>query len=499
MRPRPSLYLGLSVLILASLACNYIFSPFIPPISTPTPSILASMPRESGDLRLPTATSTPTPSPTPVPSPTEEPTLQPTPTLNSDKIDDPDRPSLSGDTLVYGTEHFLIHFTQTGRDAVTATDDDNTGIPDFVEAVGEAMEFAWQVEIEQLGWARPPSDGGTGGDARYDVYLEDIFDNGTAGYTDGGYARTMVGDNPFTPAVETDASSSFISLDNDYREDNILPVLDLLRVTAAHEFNHAIQYGLDANEPADWLWEATATWIEDVLYDDINDQDYYLDAVFDAPDFCQIAEGRDSTDTEGHWYGMWIFLRYLSEQHGNEIIRSIWENIVTQDGYTAIETSLEVAGSNLDEAMRGFAVALLTRRFEEGAQYPTLKLEGEIKAGQTFVPSNGVSQMAADYIQIITQETVQVILDGNVQEGIVVGLVGNEAHLFPLQEGHVFIDGSLFDYIYLVVLNLNRAQRESECRELTYTFSTRASNQADQPVDILAAPNFSPPRVKLLP
>jgi hypothetical protein len=485
--------------LLASLACNYVLSPFLSPTLTPTIPAIAILPRNS-DLRPPTATPTPTSTPTntPEPTPTETPTALPTPTIDSAALYHPDRPDLSGDVLVFGSEHFLVHYTLSGRDTASSTDDNGNGTPDYVEAVSEAMEFSWQVEVVQLGWAAPPSDGGIGGDARYDIYLEDIYDDGTAGYTDGGYRDTNVGDNPNTPAIETDSSHSYISLDNDFREQNILPPLDIMRVTAAHEFNHAIQFGYDGDEPADWLWEATATWMEDVVYDDINDQDYYLDAVFSSTHTCQIAEGEESGADEGHWYGMWVFLRYISEQHGVEVVRTMWENMVTQDGYEALEMALEGAGTNLDEVFRGFAVALLTRGFDEGVGYPTILLKGKIESGQTFSPDEGVYQMAADFIQILGQENVEITLQG-LDHGTAIGLRANEVDVFALHNGQISVDASQYDFLYVIVFNLSRASRESECHDIHYSVLTGPGGQANTPDGTFSAPNFNPPRVKLLP
>ncbi|HLF91712.1 MAG TPA: MXAN_6640 family putative metalloprotease [Anaerolineales bacterium] len=487
--------------LLASLACNYVLSPFLPPTPTPTVPAIAALPRQGDDLRPPTATPTPTPTPTPTNTPEPTPTatsIHPTPTINPAALDDPDRPDLSGDVLIYGTEHFLIHYTFEGRDAVASTDDNGNGVPEYIEAVSEAMELSWQVEIVQLGWAAPPSDKGIGGDTRYDIYLEDIFDDGTAGFTDGGYRDTTVGDNPNTPAIETNASHSYISLDNDYREYSLLPPLDIMRVTAAHEFNHAIQFGYDSDEPANWLWEATATWMEDMVYDDINDQDYYLDAVFGSPHTCQVAEGKEGLDDGGHWYGMWIFLRYISEHYGNDAIRAIWESLATQDGYAALEMALTGVDADLDEVFRGFSVALLTRAFEEGIGYPTVLLKGEIEAGRSFSPLIGIAQMAADFIEIFGQGNVAITLQG-LEHGLVVGLQDTEADIFRLQGGQISVDASQYEYLYLIVLNLSRAGRESDCQEVSYSILTGPGEQANLPDMTLNVPNFNPPRVKLLP
>lgn len=483
--------LAVGALLLSSLACNALLTPFLPPTPTSTVPALAELPRK-GNLRPPTATPTPTatPSPTPVP-PT------PTPTLDPAALNHPDRPILSGEVEVYGTSHFLIHFTLSGRDAVSLRDDNGNGTPDFVEAVAEALEYSWQVIVEDMGWPAPPSDNGIGGDARYDVYLENIFDDGLAGYTEGGYRSTIVGDNPNTPALETRASHSFIALDNDFQGKNV-PALEIMQATAAHELVHAIQYGLDADEPATWLWEATATWMEDEVYDHINSQDYYLDAVFGSTDSCQIAEGREGEDDESHWYAMWIFLRYISERHGSEVIRQLWENLVAQDGYAALETTLEAAGTTLDEVFYGYSVALLTRGFEEGAGYPTPRLKGQVEVGEAFRPERGIDPMALDAVRLAGEGPLQITLDG-LEHGLAVGVFGQEAEVFRLRDGAVAVDASRYDYLYLIVLNLSRASRAAECREQFYSIITDAGGEADVPDQVLSVPYFRPPQIRLLP
>ena len=76
-------------------------------------------------------------------------------------------------------------------------------------------------------------------------------------------------------------------MDNDYQEGYyFVNDLDALRVTAAHEFNHAIQlsYGVhwDDQNPIDlYFIEMTSTWVEDVVYNDINRYLEYLPILFE--------------------------------------------------------------------------------------------------------------------------------------------------------------------------------------------------------------------------
>ena len=48
-----------------------------------------------------------------------------------------------------------------------------------------------------------------------------------------------------------------------------------MRVTAAHEFFHAVQFGYDYFEDV-WLMEASSAWVEDEIFDDIDDNRQYL-------------------------------------------------------------------------------------------------------------------------------------------------------------------------------------------------------------------------------
>lgn len=434
---------------------------------------------------------------------------------NADEVgyDDDGRPILSGAEILLDTEHFRVHYTLDGRDAVStdfvsAAGNANGQHPDYVDQVAQSLEYVWQVEIEQFGWAAPPPDEGIGGDDRYDIYLQEILADGTFGYTEGSderyRAHDQSGDNPNTDGIETRAVTSYIVLDNDYAgaEDFALEsytTLDIMRSTVAHEFNHAIQFGYDGEEPADWLWEATATWMQDEVYDNVNDGIEDIYAVAKSPDTCQLAYGGETrVEDENHWYGEWIFIRYISEHHGHETVRAIWEHAVQFDGYEAIEAALSDAGTTLDETFRGFSVALLTRAFEEGADYPTVRLEGEMNQAEAFIPTDGVGQMGADYVEIKFYDTVQVTLNTTELEGLLVGIAGDEASVFTMGDNQAIVNAGQFDYLYLLIINLNQAESEYDCQNTTYTVNVQAASQSGSPQspDTYPSPNFEAPEVE---
>ncbi|MBU0704582.1 MAG: hypothetical protein KKC18_12025, partial [Chloroflexi bacterium] len=259
------------------------------------------------------------------------------------------RPALDGPEQTFSTTHFVIHYTTAGTDDTVyqpAVDiDPANGVPDYVDWVAEDLETVWSAQLATMGWLEPPPDAGEGGDTRYDVHLKDLPGWYGLAYRDGGF----VGDNPNSTGVtETDAYYSYIELENDFtgfggdRRENI-------RVTLAHEFNHAIQFGYDALE-ALWLMEATATWMEDEVYDDINDNYQFLDKLFLYPDF--------ALEKSFYEYSRWIFIRYISEHHGGQATaRSIWEHAVTMDNIDTVDAALSDAGTSFDDAFPPFAAA----------------------------------------------------------------------------------------------------------------------------------------------
>ena len=111
-------------------------------------------------------------------------------------------------------------------------------------------------------------------------------------------------------------------LDNNYARSQYgsANFLNPLRVTAAHEFFHAIQFAYDVDEDL-WFMEGTATWVEDEVYPTINDNRQYLA-------YSPIRYPRCSADyTSGlHRYGSWILFRFASEYlHNRAIVRRMWE------------------------------------------------------------------------------------------------------------------------------------------------------------------------------
>ena len=211
--------------------------------------------------------------------------------------------------------HFTVHYATTGADAPPLTDINGIiGVPDWVETIAATFENVYS-SYGAMGYRPAPTAGG----APYNIYLLNLAPQGYYGVTHSDLIASSAG--------YPNAYTSWMEVDNNYTDSIYRPLtytpLQSLQITAAHEYHHAIQYGYNYYFDV-WYAEATSTWIEDELYDDVNQLYNYI------PDwFIQSKLSLDipeSTATGGG-YGRWIFNRYLSEQHGSTMIRGVWEKL----------------------------------------------------------------------------------------------------------------------------------------------------------------------------
>jgi len=273
--------------------------------------------------------------------------------------------------------NFRIHYVISTVDAPDLTDiSPSDGVPDYVNLVGDVFEYCYQKEVYNMHYSTPPPDGTEGGNSRYDVYISSIHGIGY-GIT---FPETKIASRP-------DLYTSFILVDNNYSTLEFgtrhTPT-EFLQVTAAHEYFHAIQFGIDVDEDAWWM-EATAVWMEDEVYNSVNDYAQYYDVWFSSP--------KVSLNFEDGWheYGSSVFAKYLSEKYGGPgIIQTIWNNCKTKDSLDAIATALGDPGKFDGKFQTAFSSFVLTNYYKippdgyiEGSSYPVVHIEDfSVKASQ---------------------------------------------------------------------------------------------------------------------
>jgi hypothetical protein len=143
-----------------------------------------------------------------------------------------------------------------------------------------------------------------------DIYLTDLGGQGVYGY--------CTTDQP--QASKKQRVSAYCVLDNDYSPqqfDSPPPEVNgtpALKITAAHEFFHAVQFAYDWKE-ARWLMEGSAVAMEDEIFIGINAALAFIeDSAFHQPEIPLDAFSQ-SDDGENFEYGAWLFFRYMSENY----------------------------------------------------------------------------------------------------------------------------------------------------------------------------------------
>ncbi len=311
--------------------------------------------------------------------------------------------------------HFLIHYAETGTHKPyqfgSQQDNDGNGVPDYIDSVGVILEHVWSVETGTLGYNPPPSDGfyPSGIDGRYDVFVLDIATVPSLG--SDIYGVTFQ-DSLYLDGTDMKATS-FLVLDNDYSSIAIYKdhPLEALRVTAAHEFFHAIQFGYDPKEfeydnvfheqRHHWL-EMSAVWMEEQVYDDINDYYYYLGWFAQYTNLSLRTSRETIYPGVAYQYAAVVWPLYLSQKFGQDIVRLIWEKCaedapgpnVFQNGFQDAIDEASGGEYNFGSALSEFYMwyyftgfrAVDGFGYEEAANYPPVPEFPEDELGniQTF-------------------------------------------------------------------------------------------------------------------
>jgi hypothetical protein len=269
-------------------------------------------------------------------------------------------------TPVCGT-HFCVHYVAVTDDAPSLLDTNLDGAPDYVETMLAEFEHVYDVENVQLGWRAPKPDGGLGGDDRTDVYIKNIGAGGIFGYSapDPGQRGHQV--------------AAFLVMDNDYSQAEYRrysEFLSPLRVTAAHEYNHVLQFNYDVQQDT-WMFEASAVWMEDKVYDDVNDYLSYLTewSKRSTQPLTEFVANGDNIKI----YGDAVFNRWIDEHVGPDAIRRAWEVSVETRSFApgAYDRALRERGQSFYGVFTRFAADTAEWRaantaFEEGGTFPDM-------------------------------------------------------------------------------------------------------------------------------
>lgn len=269
------------------------------------------------------------------------------------------------------TGYFKVHYTDSGYNAISTNDDDGNGLPDYVEETARALDYAFKLIVDRLGYREPLDDEGQDGN-EYDVYLVYL-------------GRSMYGETVFDYQKTTNPETwiAYSRINNNFSEPFPTKGVDALRVTCAHEFFHAIQLAYSYRADDEFFFEACSTWMEDYAYDDVNDYIQYLYNFFSEPN------RPFDLKNENHEYGLSIWNHMLVKKFGPDVIRWTWERMAKKPrggALGALDDALFKAGSNFNREFVAFSLwnYFTGSRADTISYYPEGHLYPEIRFRKQF-------------------------------------------------------------------------------------------------------------------
>ncbi|HSK49644.1 MAG TPA: MXAN_6640 family putative metalloprotease, partial [Solirubrobacterales bacterium] len=242
------------------------------------------------------------------------------------------------------------------------------------ESVQQVAEHVHAVENRQLGWREPKSAGRRGGGkGTTDIYLSQI------GGQLFGYAAPDRGQGEKGRIPRR--LHGYLVIDDDYSPFEFpgTDPVEALQVTLAHEYNHIIQFGYDAYQDP-WFAEATATWMEEQAYPEVDDYLRYVrrwGKLYDTP----------LTATTIKEYGSAVWNHWLARRYDPALVRRAWAKAihVRPGGFSvgAYDAAIrEAGGSIFSRDFVRFAADVAEWRtgegFGEGRRYPNVPRQGHL-------------------------------------------------------------------------------------------------------------------------
>ena len=386
---------------------------------------------------------------------------------------------INGTWNIYRTDNFAIKWGDVAYEyvhvkvknkwewkwvGVNLVDDNNNGFPDIIDKWAEYLEKSWEVEVNEMGLIIPRGSQ----ENLIDIYIANSSGRKPKlGPSDYAYTTTYSDGMPYLVV------NNF--LPETPNQDPAGQEIGAIKVTAAHEFSHAIQFAYDRNE-AKWWQEASATWMEDRVFNEVNDYYQYLSkGAWSANPEITLTRANGE-----HEYGDVIWAKYLSQYYGGrEIFKDIWELCKKYSALKAHKIFFKNKVTTLDKAFEDFSAknAAMKASYEEGENYASVhtimehdaySVNNEVIDSSKYFP-RPPSYLGANYIKFTNGDgrTLRITFDGSkryagrkIKWGAVVVKIDsngipedNEIELSPDQKGSIDIlgFGSTYTEVYLVL------------------------------------------------
>jgi hypothetical protein len=246
----------------------------------------------------------------------------------------------SSDVLAHhDSTSFRIHYSIEGPNQTRLTDDDENGIPDFVEEVALTAEDVLFV-YEETGFRRPlqESDIGMelGGSPAFDFYLVDF--NGSS---DGMFGIDGCIDH---------RCAGYMVMENDFAGYGYNSLSKAISVLVSHEFFHAIQAAYRAEQET-WLSEGMAVWAEHIFEPETRDYISFSSAYLGDTE--RSINRPPAGAISAFSYGTALWFGFLQEKLGEGAVIAILEALDTEEDSS--QAMFDVLGEDLLTLWNEFA------------------------------------------------------------------------------------------------------------------------------------------------
>ncbi len=324
---------------------------------------------------------------------------------------------------------FKMHYNTSGPDSVSVADSNSNGVPDYVERCASYCDSSFTKHVA-YGYLLPPSDGGLGGDNKYDVYFEEMI------YY--GYAQ------PESPGPQPwNDYTSYLVLHRDFigfppNDDPEGDQAGAAKATAAHELHHAVQFAYNVDAEL-WFMELDAVYMEDIVFDHVNDNYNYLPSFFNNPTTGLM-------DNSGHMYSCFPWGLYLAQRFDTALMADLWEGARYKTAYAALSDSLQGRfGWTQDSAFAEFTAWNFCTNYRndgahhtEGSNYPLVSIARTHNSYPVTTQTTPTSPQGygSSYIQFLPNGTsgkLRLIFDGNDSRqwgAYIIKTTGTNSHVF---------------------------------------------------------------------
>jgi hypothetical protein len=350
------------------------------------------------------------------------------------------RPTMQASVLS-PSGHFRIHYDTTGVDTPALIDQNGVRLPNtaraYVDSAAAIFDYVWDQEIGELGYPAPPPDKGAEGGDEYDVYVKE--------FNRSLYGETVFGDEDLLDSLRPNPTyMSYTEVDNDF-VGYFTEGLQALKVTAAHEFHHAIQvgnYGFWQDDT--YYYELTSTWMENTVFQTIYDYYQYLPRYFASTSIpFNVSNGYIE-------YGRAIWGKFIEKRFGQWMMKRSWEYINTMRPLWAIDASLKEGGSEFMREFPEFALwhfytghrADPKDYFTDGSLYPEVR---PVDIVDFIPPSATISYTTRD----LSIQFFQVVMGGGGSMSDTTSIALTNINLPAAEQGG--------DYLYSLTYNITNA------------------------------------------